>query len=159
MVTALYPGSFDPVHLGHLSVIEKSATMFDHVVVAIIVNPHKLSALFAVAERIALVENVTASLRNVTCTSYDGLTVGAARETGSDVIIRTGHKDTGDEWSMLAMNELVAGTRTCFVPPEPAVAWLSSSLVRSLLGSDRVADATRFVPQSVADALRASNRS
>jgi pantetheine-phosphate adenylyltransferase len=153
VATALYPGSFDPLHLGHLSVIRKAATMFDHVVVAVIGNPDKSSGMFTVADRIGLIRAAAASLPNVTCVQHHGLTVDAVQQTGSDVIIRTGHKDQGDEWSMLAMNELVAGTRTCFVPPDPAVASLSSSLVRSLTRLGRVADAIKLVPPPVARAL------
>lgn len=155
MATALYPGSFDPLHLGHVSVIEKAATMFDHVVIAVIGNPRKRSGLLAVADRVALIELATSSMSNVSCRAHQGLTVDAARQTGTDVIIRTGHKDKGDEWSMLAMNELVAGTRTCFVPPAPELSFLSSSLVRSLLAHGRLRDARRFVPPPVADALSA----
>lgn len=136
--------------------------MFDHVVVAVIGNPDKSSGMFSVADRVALIRSAARTLSNVTCVNHHGLTVDAVKQTGSDVIIRTGHKDKGDEWSMLAMNELMAlamnelmaGTRTCFVPPDPEVAFLSSSLVRSLTSLGRVDDAIRFVPPPVAQALQ-----
>lgn len=156
VATALYPGSFDPLHLGHLSVIEMAATMFERVVVVVIGNPGKRSGLFALTDRVALIELATDSIVNVSCAVHHGLTVDVVRETGSDVVIRTGHKDKGDEWSMLAMNELMAGTKTCFNPPAPELMFLSSSLVRSLLVHDRLSDAERFVPPAVAAALRAS---
>jgi pantetheine-phosphate adenylyltransferase len=155
VATGLYPGSFDPLHLGHVSVIEKAATMFDHVVIAVIGNPRKRSGLLAVNDRVTLIQLATSSLSNVSCRVHQGLTVDAMRQTSSDVIIRTGHKDQGDEWSMLAMNELMAGTKTCFIPPAPEFMFLSSSLVRSLLAHGRLPDARRFVPPPVADALSA----
>ena len=129
--------------------------MFEHVVVAVVGNPGKRSGLFALADRVALVEMATDSLANVSCEVHHGLTVDAVRKTGSDVVIRTGHKDKGDEWSMLAMNELMAGTKTCFIPPAPELMFLSSSLVRSLLAHDRLSNAEQFVPPPVAAALRA----
>lgn len=128
--------------------------MFDDVIVAVIGNPEKPSGMFSVAERMDFIRAAARPFSNVTCVTHHGLTVDAVQQTGADVIIRTGHKDKGDEWSMLAMNEFVAGRRTCLVPPDPAVAFLSSSLVRSLTTLGRVADAIRFVPMPVADALR-----
>lgn len=153
---ALYPGSFDPLHLGHVSVIETAAAMFDHVVVAVVGNPGKRRGLFALQDRAALIEQATASLANVSCEVHRGLTADAVRANGCDVVIRTGHKDEGDEWSMLAVNAFVAGTETCFLPPPPELQFLSSSLVRSLLANGRLSDAERFVPPPVAAALRAS---
>lgn len=155
MATALYPGSFDPLHLGHLSVIEKAAAMFDDVVIAVIGNPRKHSGLFSVEDRIALIERSTLGLPNVSCRGQQGLTVAAVRQAGADVIIRTGHKDKGDEWSMQAMNELMAGVKTCYVPPPAELLFLSSTLVRSLLARDRLSDATRLVPTPVAESLSA----
>lgn len=156
MATALYPGSFDPVHLGHVSVIEKAATMFDQVVIAVVGNPGKRSGLLSIAERVALLAQVTSALPNVRCGAHHGLTVEAVRATGADLIIRTGHKDEGDEWSMLGMNERIAGTPTCFVPPAPELTFLSSSLVRSLLARGRLTEAQGLVPSPVAAALTTS---
>ena len=128
--------------------------MFDAVVVAVIGNPQKKSGMFSLDERVELIRSAARSISNVTCVTHHGLTVDAVQQTGSDVVIRTGHKDKDDEWAMLAMNALTAGTRTCFVPPDPEVALLSSSLVRSLTKLGRLADATRLVPTPVAEALR-----
>ena len=77
------------------------------------------------------------------------MTVDAAKRAGADGIIRTGHKDRSDEWSMLAMNELTSGLQTFFVPPDPAVSTLSSSLVRSLLASGHNEEASALVPAAV----------
>ncbi len=155
VATALYPGSFDPVHLGHISVIERAAVIFEQVVVAVVGNPEKPSGMFDVATRINLIRAATAHMETVSCVLHHGLTVEAARLIDNPVIVRTGHKDASDEWSMLAMNQLMTGVRTCFVPPDPAIRHLSSSLVRELVTSGRVADASRLVPPAVAAALAA----
>ncbi len=91
----------------------------------------------------------------VSCVAHHGLTSEAARLIDNPVIVRTGHKDVGDEWSMLAMNHLMTGVQTSFVPPSPAVRHLSSSLVRELVARGRVADASRLVPPAVAAVLAA----
>lgn len=155
MATALYPGSFDPVHLGHFSVIERAAAIFERVVVAVVGNPDKPSGMFDIATRIELIRAATAHMETVSCVGHHGLTVEAARLIDNPIIVRTGHKDASDEWSMLAMNQLMTGVRTSFVPPDPAVTHLSSSLVRELLASGRVTDACRLVPPAVAVALAA----
>jgi pantetheine-phosphate adenylyltransferase len=154
VASALYPGSFDPAHLGHLSVIARAAHTFDEVVVAVIGNPSKRSGMFSIAERIAMLEDAVSAHPNVRCTTHHGLTVDAARANGCDVVIRTGHKDRADEWSMLAMNELMSGVRTTFIPPDPELFHLSSSLVRSLVGGGELAEAEVLVPAPVAAVLR-----
>ena len=128
--------------------------MFDSVVVAVLGNQRKRSGLFAIEERVELVRSSTAHLANVSSMGHQGLTVDAANAADVDGIIRTGHKDPRDEWSMLAVNELMSGFKTFFVPPDPSVMHLSSSLVRSLLANDRADEALTLVPSVVADALR-----
>jgi pantetheine-phosphate adenylyltransferase len=150
---ALYAGSFDPVHLGHLSVVERSSTMFDSVTIAVLGNPTKRTGMFTVTERIELLAGATRHLPNIDCVGHHGLTIDAVRRAGADGIIRTGHKDHVDEWAMLAMNEMMSGYRTFFVPPDPKVAHLSSSLVRTLVTSGRLADASALVPTTVAAAF------
>jgi pantetheine-phosphate adenylyltransferase len=153
VASALYAGSFDPVHLGHLSVVERSATMFDSVTIAVLGNPTKRAGMFSVAERIELLAGATRHLPNVSCIGHRGLTIDAVRRAGADGIVRTGHKDHDDEWAMLAMNEMVSGCKTFFVPPDPKVAHLSSSLVRSLVSSGRLTEARALVPSTIAAEL------
>lgn len=129
--------------------------MFDRLVVAVIGNPDKPSGMFSINERIRLIEGAVASLGNVDCVSHHGLTVDAVRMTVSDAIIRTGHKDWDDEWAMVAMNQFMSGARTFFVPPDPAVAHVSASLVRSLVSTGRLEEALALVPVGVFAALGA----
>lgn len=153
MSAALYPGSFDPVHLGHMSVIERAAVAFERVVVAVVGNPNKRTGMFSLPERLELLASSVSGLANVTCVTFHGLTVDAARSHDCDVVLRTGHKDEGDEWSMLAMNHLMTGARTIFFPPVPRFAELSSSVVRSLVLSGQLQDAASLVPASVGVAI------
>ena len=139
--------------MGHLSVVERSSAMFDHVTIAVIGNPTKRTGMFTVEQRLQFLTAATSHLPNVGCVRHRGLTVDAVAQFGADGIIRTGHKDRDDEWVMLAMNEMVSGYKTFFVPPAPDVAYLSSSLVRDLVSSGRSNDAGELVPPSVAAAL------
>jgi pantetheine-phosphate adenylyltransferase len=141
------------MHLGHLSVVERSSTMFDSVTIAVLGNPTKRTGMFTITERIELLAHATRHLPNVDAFGHHGLTIDAVRRSGADGIIRTGHKDHDDEWAMLAMNEMLSGYKTFFVPPDPKVAHLSSSLVRSLIRSGRLADANALVPSAVAATL------
>src|SRR3982751_2392895 len=79
VATAVYPGSFDPVHLGHLSVIERATAIFEWVVVAVVGNPDKSLGLFDIATRIELIRAATAHMETVSCISRHGLTVEAAQ--------------------------------------------------------------------------------
>jgi pantetheine-phosphate adenylyltransferase len=154
VTTALYSGSFDPVHLGHLSVIEAAARAFDGVVVVALGNPAKTTGLLSVPDRVALLEQSTAHLGIVTCTSHHGLTVDAARIHGASVIVRSAHKEQANELVMAATNRIVGGIDTWFVPGDPSTGWISSSLVRSLLDRGEVDQACDLVPAPVAAWIR-----
>ena len=153
MTTALYTGSFDPVHLGHVRVIEQAARSFEAVVVAVLGNPAKTSGLLPVAERVRLLEAATAGLDNVTCTAHHGLAVDAAREHGASTLVRSAHKEHRTELEMAAHNERLTGIPTTFISGDPDLTWVSSTVVRRLL-ADGDADRLRaVVPSAVADAL------
>lgn len=143
---ALYPGSFDPFHLGHLAVVEEAAHTFDEVIVAVVGNPEKPSGLLPIPDRIQLTRMATGHLDNVSCLGYHGLTVDLVRAVGAEVLIRCAHKDTGTERSMAAMNEAAAGVATFFATPDPGVRIISSSLIRSLVTSGETHAAMQLVP-------------
>jgi len=154
---ALYPGSFDPLHIGHLDVVERTAATFDEVVVAVLVNPTK-AGLLEPAERVELIEASTTHLPNVRALWHEGLTVDVARRQGADVIVRAGGKELRNERTMAATNEAVSGIRTFLVAPKPETAAVSSSLVRILLAAGRHADIRPLIPPPVFDALVAACR-
>ena len=87
MTRVLYPGSFDPIHNGHLELIEVAASLFDSVLVATIGNPQKTVGLFSLAERLEMINESIAHLPNVEAVAHSSLVVDLARETGSDFIV------------------------------------------------------------------------
>jgi pantetheine-phosphate adenylyltransferase len=150
---ALYTGSFDPVHLGHLAIIEEAASMFDRVVVAVLANPEKASGLLPVDERVRLVLAVTDALPNVDCIAHHGLAIDAARLHGATTLVRSAHKEQRNELTMAAMNATAGGVPTAFVTGDPALGWISSSVVRASLAHGDVERVRAMVPGVVADAL------
>ncbi len=152
MTTALYPGSFDPVHNGHLDVIQRAAAIFDRVVVGVARETQK-NGLFSVAERVAILREATAGLRGVEVRPYGGLTVAFARLVGADVIVKglRGVEDFEHELRQAVMNRRLGGLDTAFFMPSPPYAQISSTLIRQVvrLGGD----VSSFVPSAVARRL------
>ena len=95
MSTVLYPGSFDPLHNGHLDVVEQANTLFGRVIVATMVNPGKPGGFFDLDERQAMIEEAVAHLPDVEARVYEGLAVDAARAAGADFIVK-GLRSAGD---------------------------------------------------------------
>lgn len=133
MTGAICPGSFDPVTNGHLDVIERAAAQFDRVVVAVVYNPSK-QGMFTVAERVAMLESVTAHLGNVTVDSWHGLLVEYARRNNLGVIVK-GLRAVSDfeyELQMAQMNKQLSGVDTFFTATNPVYNYVSSSLVKEV---------------------------
>ena len=150
---AICPGSYDPVTLGHLDVIERASTLVDELVVAILHNPDK-AGLFSVPERIRFIENATAHLTGVRVEEYAGrLLVDVARERGASLIVKglRGSTDFDYEMPMALMNRHLTEVETVFLPGDPAFAHLSSSLVKQVAGLG--GEVTGLVPDEVRDAL------
>jgi pantetheine-phosphate adenylyltransferase len=138
-LTALCPGTFDPVTNGHIDVVERAAAMFDEVLVAVIDNPNKKS-MFTAEERVAMLKEAVSDLSNVEVASFDGLLVDYARDRGIGIIVK-GLRAVSDfdyELQMAQMNRHLSGVETCFVPTNPQWSYLSSSLVKEVaqLGGD-----------------------
>jgi pantetheine-phosphate adenylyltransferase len=133
MTTAVCPGSFDPVTLGHLDVIGRAAALVDHLVVAVGRNSGKRS-LFSVAERVEMLVEVCAPLANVSVEEFDGLLVDFCRTRGAAVIVKglRGASDTDYEVQMAQLNRRLSGVDTVFVPTAPELSFVSSTRVREL---------------------------
>jgi pantetheine-phosphate adenylyltransferase len=133
-VTAIYPGSFDPVTNGHLDLIHRGAKIFDELVVAILRNPEK-NPLFSVPERREMLEAMTKDLPNVHIDEFEGLLVDYAR-TRSAVAVLRGIRAISDyeyELQMALMNrKLDPGLETIFMMPAEKYSYLSSRLVREV---------------------------
>ena len=155
MKTAIYPGTFDPVTLGHLDIIERASAIFDRVVVTVARNPKK-SPLFTAEERVAMIREVTTHLTNVTCESFEGLVVDFARQAGAQALIR-GLRAVSDFEYELQMahvnrrlhNQLV----TVVLMPGEKYTYLNSTIVKEVatFGGDIAA----FVSPSVMARLHA----
>lgn len=137
MSRVLYPGSFDPLHLGHLDVVEQAAELFDHVVVAVMHNQEKPSGLFTIEERIELIAQSAASVGladQVTVTSHSGLAVDAARDAEVDFMVK-GLRSAVDfeiEQQMALTNYSVTGVRTVYLPCRADRGFISSRFVREI---------------------------
>lgn len=153
MSIAVVPGSFDPVTLGHLDVVRRAADLFEKVVVAVATNAGK-APLLPVADRVALVERAVAGIARVRVAEVPGLLVDFCREIGATAVVK-GLRSGGDydaELPMAWMNRHL-GVETLFLPADPAVAHIASSLVKDVARhGGRIDD---LVPPGVADVVRA----
>jgi pantetheine-phosphate adenylyltransferase len=153
VAVALYAGSFDPIHLGHLGVIERAAQAYDEVLVAVVANPGKKHGMFRPEERLRLVSMATEPLSNVRSVHFHGLTVDLARREAVTVLVRSAHKERGNEFMLAAMNERLAGIPTVFFASDPRTRTISSSLVRQLVDAGELTAAQELVPACVRQAL------
>jgi pantetheine-phosphate adenylyltransferase len=157
MPTVLYPGSFDPFHLGHLDVIEQSVALFGDVVVGAMHNPTKPSGMFTLDERIEMIKDSIAYMPSVKVTSFPGLAVDAARSIGAAFIVK-GLRTGGDfevEQQMAHTNHAVSGVRTVYLPCKPSLVFISSRFIREI--SHYGGDVTSLVPVPVARQLARFN--
>jgi pantetheine-phosphate adenylyltransferase len=154
MMKAIYPGSFDPITLGHMDLIRRASMIADELIVAVMVNPDK-TALFSGEERLKLIREACAGVPGVYVITFGGLLAHLAREKDCRLIIR-GVRTASDLESELTMAQanaqLLPGLETLLLPASPSVSSISSSLVRQIavLGGD----VTPFVPIGTAEALR-----
>jgi pantetheine-phosphate adenylyltransferase len=156
-LTAVYTGSFDPVTLGHLNVIERSSRLFDRLIVGIGLNVEK-TPLFSPEERVELVARVTRRFDNVEVQTFAGLAVHFVRACGSRVMIRGVRPltDIAAEFTMLMANrQLDPDIETVLLTADEELAHVSSSLIKQItpLSSDEML--ARFVPRDIIPDLRA----
>ena len=157
---AIYPGSFDPVTNGHLDVVRHAVHLCDKLIVSIGIHPGK-KPLYSTEERLAMVREVFEPVAKKAgcqfdCSTYDNLTIVAARAAGATIIIR-GLRDAKDfdyEMQLAGMNEtMAADIHTVFTPASVAVRPINATLIRQIAGMG--GDVTPFVPASVATSLKA----
>ena len=149
MSVAIYAGSFDPVTNGHLDVISRTASIFDQVVIGILINQGK-SPMFSLEERVDMIEHVTAHLSNVKVETFSGLVVDFARAHKADVLIR-GLRSTTDfeyELQMAQINRKIDDDiDTLFFATDPEFSFISSSAVKELWTYQQ--DVSEYVPEYV----------
>ena len=149
MTIALFPGSFDPFHNGHLEVVERAGRLFDQVVVAALRNPQKAEPLFTLAEREEMLHDALAHLDNVRIVSVSTLVVNVAREVGASVIVKglRAVSDFENELQMAQMNRQLAGIETMFIPTSSTYSFIASRLLREVARYG--GDVSAFVPKAV----------
>jgi pantetheine-phosphate adenylyltransferase len=154
---AVYSGSFDPISLGHLSVIERSCRLVDRLIIGVGINVEK-APLFSVQERVELVSMTTAHLPNVDVRSFSGLTVDFVRACGACVMIRGVRPltDIAAEFTMMMANrKLDPEIETVFLMADEEFTHVSSSLIKQITPLSTDEKLARFVPAKVIPALRA----
>lgn len=152
-VSAMYPGTFDPLTLGHEDLVRRASRLFDKVVVAIAANPSK-EPMFTLDERVDLARTSMSEMENVEVTGYEGLTVDFARKHDLQVIVR-GLRAISDfeyEFQLANMNRhLTDEVETAFLTPTEKYTYISSSLVREICSMG--GDISEFVSPQVSKAL------
>ncbi|WP_018921365.1 pantetheine-phosphate adenylyltransferase [Salsuginibacillus kocurii] len=151
---AVYPGSFDPVTNGHLDIIERSAKVFDHVVVAVLHNRNK-TPLFSVEERVQMLKEATKDMANIEIDAFHGLLIDYIRSREAGVIVRGLRAVSDFEYEMQAASinrKLDTNVETFFMMTNNQYSYLSSSIVKEVAKYN--ADVTDLVPQSVKAALQ-----
>jgi len=155
----IYPGSFDPVTLGHLDIIERSSKMFDKLIVGVLYNKSK-KALFSAEERVKMIHSVTGHLCNIEVTAFEGLSVDFARDQGARVLVRGLRAVTDFEYELQmaqtnhAMNPDID---TIFLTTDLKYAYLSSSIVKEVAAFDGNIDI--FVPANIVPLVKEKSKS
>jgi pantetheine-phosphate adenylyltransferase len=150
MKIAIYPGSFDPITLGHLNIIERAAAMVDRLIVGVLQNQTK-KPLFTAQERLEMIEEVTGHLPNVTAQLFDGLTIDFARRCEAQCIVRGLRAITDFEYELqLAQTNRIMAPEidTIFLTTELKYAYLSSSTVKEVASFG--GEIEYFLPQKTA---------
>lgn len=150
---AIYPGTFDPLTLGHLDLIERSSLLFDEVVIAIGDNPDK-NPLFSVSERAGMIKKATKDLPNITLVKFNSLLVDLAEELESNIVIRGIRSTTDFEYESqmtYANTSLKADLETVYLMPKLEYSFISSSVVRAILKFDGKIE--HLVPSTILDEI------
>lgn len=153
MSRAIYPGSFDPVTLGHIDVIKRASKLFDEIVVGVLINSVK-SPLFSVEERVDMLTEICSDIPNIKVVSFDGFSVDFAKEQKANVILRGLRAITDFEYELqMAQTNRVLNSEvdTLFLTTSIDYSYLSSSIVKEVasLGGD----ISKFVPKLVIDRM------
>lgn len=154
MKIAVYPGSFDPFTNGHLDILKRAASLFDHVIVGVLVNQSK-NCLFSPEERVDLIHEVTKDIENVRVIHFNGLLVNFCKKVGANAVIR-GLRAVSDyeyEVQLFAANyHLEPTVETVFLMSQPKYSFLSSSVVKEIAYYN--GDIEDMVSPAIAEAIK-----
>lgn len=153
---AVYPGSFDPVTLGHLNVIQRASRLFDRLIIGVGVNIGKRATMFCPDERTEMIRQAVADLNNVEVRQFSGLAVGFVKKCGAKVMIRGVRPITdipAELTMMMANRRLAQDVETLFMIADGELAHVSSSLIKEIAPVASREDLERFLPEHVIDTL------
>jgi pantetheine-phosphate adenylyltransferase len=153
---AVYPGSFDPITLGHLNVMERASKLFDRLIVGVGVNVEK-QTMFSAEERLGLIREATAHLQNIEIRSFSRLAVTFVKQCGAQIMVRGVRPitDIAAELTMMMANRRLApDVETLFMIADGELAHVSSSLIKQIASVADDAELSRFLPPNVVRALR-----
>lgn len=148
MKRALFPGSFDPITLGHLDIIERSVPLFDEIVIGVGTNSDK-KYMFPLKKRMAFIEETFSDYKNISVSQYEGLTIEFCKKVQADFIIR-GLRNPADfefEKAIAHTNRALSGIETVFLLTAAKTSFISSSIVREIISNK--GDYSQLVPGSV----------
>ena len=149
----MFPGSFDPVHLGHIDIIRQAAALFDEVVVVVMHNPDKPAGMFSINDRVEMVKYSTSDIKGVTVQPAAGLAIDAAKKFGASFIVKSVRNaaDFDVELQMADTNRAVGGIETVLLIARPELSFISSRYVRDI--AQNGGDVSKLVPAVVQDAI------
>ncbi len=154
---AVYPGSFDPITLGHLDVMQRASRLFDRLIIGVGVNTEK-QPMFEARERVQLIRDATSHLENVDIGTFTGLAVEFVKECGARVMVRGVRPITdiqAELTMMMANRRLAPDVETLFMIADGELAHVSSSLIKQIAPLAGDEELHRFLPANVVTALRA----
>ena len=153
MKRVVCPGSFDPITFGHLDIIERASSIFDEVVIAVMVNKTK-QTLFTVEERMEMTKEVTGKFPNVKVDSWSGLLVDYCKKNDISIIVKglRAVTDFDYELQMSQINLQLQGVETLFISTAPAHSFLSSSLVKEI--ASHGGDVSSYIPAVLLERLK-----
>ncbi|MEO8589318.1 MAG: pantetheine-phosphate adenylyltransferase [Flavobacteriales bacterium] len=145
---AVFPGTFDPITIGHVSIVRRAVPLFERIVIGIGVNTTK-KTMFSAEQRVAWIKSVFAKDATVEVMPFEGLTVDLCKRVGATYILRglRNSTDHGYERSIALMNRAMSGVETIFLPSAPEHAHISSTIVRELIANK--ADVSTLVPMNL----------
>ena len=155
---AIYPGTFDPLTIGHLDLIERSANMFDEIIIAIGDNPTK-TPLFSIEERIEMIEKATAHLKNIEVTKFHSLLVELSTKLDANIVIRGIRSSSDFEYEQqmgYANVSLKKELETIYLMPKLEYSFISSSVVRAILKFGGEVD--HLVPKSILKEIKSKGK-
>ena len=149
MSVSFFPGSFNPFTVGHADIVERALEFSEKIIIGVGFNVNKPENSVSAESRAARIRQIYSANRRVEVVTYTGLTVEAVRHFGADVIIR-GVRNTEDfifEYNQAAVNKNISGIQTLFIPTDPSLSFVSSSMIRELIENGAEEEASKYLPK------------